>query len=102
MKETLGKEFYESADKAITVSRPETSNFERATIDAASDIIENGYISYFNTGVRFGFFDPKEEDEILQNIISNLEEIHLEDIFNDEKREKIKEFIKEYKDGKLK
>ena len=77
-------------------------NQERATIDAASDIIENGYISYFNTGVRFGFFDPKEEDEILQNIISNLEEIHLEDIFNDEKREKIKEFIKEYKDGKLK
>lgn len=73
------------------------SNFERATIDAASDIIENGYISYFNTGVRFGFFDPEEEDEILQNIISNLEEIHLEDIFNDEKREKIKEFIKEYK-----
>jgi len=24
MKETLGKEFYESADKAITISRPET------------------------------------------------------------------------------
>ena len=29
-------------------------------------------------------------------------EIHLEDIFNDEKREKIKEFIKEHKDGKSK
>ena len=77
-------------------------NQERATVDAVNDIIENGYISYFNTGVRFGFFDPKEEDEILQNIISNLEEIHLEDIFNDEKREKIKEFIKEHKDGKSK
>jgi hypothetical protein len=84
-----------------------TFNLERATIDAASDIIENGYISYFNTGVRFGFFDPKEEDEILQNIVSTLEEIdlediHLEDIFNDEKREKLKQFIKEYKDGKSK
>lgn len=79
-----------------------TFNLERATIDAASDIIENGYISYFNTGVRFGFFDPKEEDEILQNIVSTLEEIDLEDIFNDEKREKLKQFIKEHKDGKSK
>jgi hypothetical protein len=77
-------------------------NQERATIDAASDIIENGYDSYFNAGIRFGFFEEEEKDEILENIISNLEEIHLEDIFNDEKKEKIKEFIKEYKDGKSK
>lgn len=75
-------------------------NQERATVNAVNDIIENGYTFYFNTGVRFGFFDPEEEDEILENIISNLEEIHLEDIFNDEKREKIKEFIKEHKNGK--
>ena len=78
----------------------ETFNLERATINAASDIIENGYDSYFNTGVRFGFFEQEEKDEILENIVSNLKEIHLEDIFNDEKREKIKEFIKEHKNGK--
>lgn len=35
-----------------------------------------------------------------QKIKQLRKEIHLEDIFNDEKREKIKEFIKEYKDGK--
>jgi hypothetical protein len=80
MKETLGKEFYESADKTVTISRPETFNLERATLDAANDIIENGYISYFNTGVRFGFYDPKEEDEVLETIISNLKQIGREDI----------------------
>ena len=31
-----------------------------------------------------------------------IKEIYLEDIFNDEKKEKIKEFIKEHKDGKSK
>lgn len=31
-----------------------------------------------------------------------VKEIKLEDVFNDEKKEKIKEFIKEYKDGKSK
>jgi glycerol-3-phosphate cytidylyltransferase len=29
-----------------------------------------------------------------------VKEIHIEDIFNDEKKEKLKEFIKEYNDGK--
>jgi hypothetical protein len=29
-------------------------------------------------------------------------EIKLEDVFNDEKKEKLKEFIKEHKDGKSK
>ena len=31
-----------------------------------------------------------------------IKEIYFEDIFNDEKKEKIKEFIKEHKDGKSK
>jgi hypothetical protein len=31
-----------------------------------------------------------------------VKEIKLEDVFNDEKKEKLKEFIKEHKDGKSK
>ena len=106
MKETLGKEFYESADKAITVNRLETFEDylqrlkDRRTEDdykytdedfeLYKDYIENCYktdLSVYKC-LEFMWFAEKE--------------IKLEDIFNDEKKEGVKKLIQEYRDGKSK
>ena len=59
----------------------ETFNLERGTINAAKDIIKNGFDCYFSTGVRFGFFDQDEDqNEIIESIIANLKEFNKEDV----------------------
>lgn len=58
----------------------EVFNLERATVNASNDIIQNGYDSYFNTGIRFGFFEEEEKDEVLESIIANLKEVGREDV----------------------
>ena len=101
MKETLGKEFYESADKAITVSRPETFEDylqrlkDRRTEDDYKYTDEDfkNYIHYI--------FDCYEKDMSVYKCLEFMyfaeREIKAEDVFNDQKKESLKEFINKHK-----
>ena len=59
----------------------ERINLERGAVNAAYDIIENGFEFYFNNGVKFGFFDETDnENNILENIFSILRDSGRNDI----------------------
>jgi hypothetical protein len=56
-------------------------NLERGAVNAAYDIIENGFEFYFNTGVRFGFFDENDnKNDILEGITTILRDSGRNDI----------------------
>ncbi len=132
MKETLGKEFYESADKAITISRPETlEEFAHKMLDdyGIKSMGESiGVLEVKKLMVKMAKWQQEQDNtanEILEYILLNDDgvgialgynsremieqyfkkinrEITPEQIWNDEKREGIKKLIKEHKDGQLK
>ena len=118
MKETLGREFYESADKVITMSRPETfedylqrlkdrrteddykytdEDFEKYK-EYISDCCKSGMSVY--KCLELMYFAEKDMDDQLFNRESR-EEIQPEQIWNDEKKEGIKNLIQEYKQETL-
>ena len=56
-------------------------NLERGAVNAAYDIIENGFEFYFNTGVRFGFFDESDnKNDILDGITTILRDSGRDDM----------------------
>ena len=58
-----------------------TINLERGAVNAAYDIIENGFDFYFNTGVRLDFFDENDDkNDILEGIVSILRDNGRDDI----------------------
>ena len=105
MKETLGKEFYESADKAITVSRPET--VEQAAKKYATN---HGMMSYVFPEKEKSFIDgakwqqEQEQDntanEILDYILTNDDGVGIALGYNS--REMIEQYFKRINYGKSK
>lgn len=103
MKETLGKEFYESADKAITISRPETFEDylqrlkDRRTEDdykyTDEDFIQ--YEQYIRDCCKSGMSVYK----CLEFMYFAEKEVQFQK-WSEEKLEGIKNLIQEYKDGK--
>ena len=101
MKETLGKEFYESADKVVTISRPET--FEDYLQRLKDRRTEDDYKYTDEDFIQY-------EEYITDCWLTNLSvykclefmyfaerEIQPEQIWNDEKKEGLKEFISKHK-----
>ena len=117
MKETLGKEFYESADKAITISRPET--VEQAAEKYANihmekfDLVSSDKLPYFHndrnkieesfeSGAKWQ--QEQEQDntanEILDYILTNDDGVGIALGYNS--REMIEQYFKRINYGKSK
>jgi hypothetical protein len=89
MKETLGKEFYESADKAITISRPETLEEFKKRI--ANDSKHSGIKLDYQDGIFYGIEEGAKwqqeksysEEEVKDMVSKTVEEfcVHLKDSF---------------------
>ena len=100
-KETLGKEFYESADKVVTINRPET--FEDYLQRLKDRRTEDNY-KYTDEDFKnhiYYIFDCYEKDlsvyKCLEFMYFAEREIQPEQIWNDEKKEGLKEFIDKHK-----
>ena len=83
MKETLGKEFYESADKAITISRPET--LEEAAKNYICKPQNNDYGDYnsFIEGAKWQQERSYSEEEVISLLIKREYALDLYDMAND-------------------
>lgn len=91
MKETVGEEFYESADKVITVSRPETFEGylqrlkDRRTEDSYKYTDED-FIQY-QEYIKDCYNTNLSVYKCLEFMSFAEREIKLEDVFNDKKKE---------------
>ena len=108
MKETFG-EYLQRLKKRRT---EDDYKYTDEDFEKYKDYIENCYQTDLSVYKCLEFMWFREQETLLQIDQNNpitrgstalvKQEIHPEQIWNDEKREKIKEFIKEYKDGKSK
>lgn len=108
MKETLGKEFYESADKAITISRQETveqaaERLYPTTIDSFTDtgidMSETERLIFIN-GAKWQQEQDSTANEILDYILTNDDGVGIALGYNS--REMIEQYFKRINYGKSK